>query len=393
LAASGSFNTNTYKNRGLTFSWSIKTQSIENNYTVINWWLKGAGSASGYVTSGNFKVVIAGETVYSSASRIDLRNGDEIASGEKVISHNTNGSKSFSASAEAGIYNIAVNCSGSGSWDLTPIPRGAKITSAPNFTDESGATVTINNPAGATTQMCIAFDPSESPIVPYKTFTGTTCSFSANDITPILNATTTAKSRTVYFVLKTTIGTNTFWDSIAKTFTVANCQPTINPTVVDIGGNSTALTGNSSKMIKGWNGMRATINASAKKGATISSISIVNGSTKKTVSPSEFWNTSNNVFVFSATDSRGYKVEKTITVSMIDYFKFTYDIAKNNVSTDGKFVVGISGKFFNGSLGTVANAMTIKYRWRESGGTWGAWTALTQQLVGIPIPQLLLKRN
>lgn len=376
--SSGSFNTTDYNNRYLTFSWSIKTQSIENNYSVIKWELRGAGSASGYYTSGNFKVVIAGETVYSSADRIPLRNDTLVASGEKVISHNNNGSQSFSASAEAGIYTYAVNCSGNATWDLTDIARKATITNAPNFTDEDDISITVSNPAGsaATLAMAISFDPNADPIVPFKTFTGTTCSFSSSELTPILNTATAVNSKKVYFVLRTIIGGKYLWHNVAKTFTVANCQPTIAPTVIDIGPNSTALTGNANRMIKGWNGMKATINATAKKGATITSISITNGSTKKTASPCEFWNTSNNKFIFTAIDSRGNKVEETIGVNMINYTKFTSSIAKNSVSTDGKFKVEISGKFFNGSFGTTNNAMTIKYRWRESGSEWGSWTAL-----------------
>lgn len=50
-------------------------------------------------------------------------NGTTVASGSFTISHNSDGSKSFSASAEEGIYTFAVNCSGSGSWSLPTIAR------------------------------------------------------------------------------------------------------------------------------------------------------------------------------------------------------------------------------------------------------------------------------
>lgn len=129
MASSGSFNTNAYSNRYLTFSWSVASQSVANNQTTINWSLKGAGSASGFYISGNFKVVIDGSTVYSSATRIDLYNGTTVASGTYTFTHNNAGAKSFSASAEAGIYTVAVNCRGSGSWDLPTIPRYPSLTS------------------------------------------------------------------------------------------------------------------------------------------------------------------------------------------------------------------------------------------------------------------------
>lgn len=53
-------------------------------------------------------------------------NGTTVASGSFTISHNSDGSKSFSASAEVGIYTFAVNCSGSGSWSLPTIARATQ---------------------------------------------------------------------------------------------------------------------------------------------------------------------------------------------------------------------------------------------------------------------------
>lgn len=126
--SSGSFNTTSAEGRYLTFNWSVDNTNIASNYKEIYWSLVGAG-ASGFVTCGNFKVVIDGETVYSNSSRRDVYVGTVIASGKKKIYHNNNGTRSFSASVEAGIYDVAVNCRGSGSWELPTIPRYAKITS------------------------------------------------------------------------------------------------------------------------------------------------------------------------------------------------------------------------------------------------------------------------
>lgn len=129
---SGSFNTSGYTGdygkRYLVFSWSIKEQDIKANKTVINWTLKGAGGQDDYwYKAGNFKVVIDGETVYSSSTRINLYNDTKVASGTKTLYHNAKGSKSFSASVKAGIYTVAVNCTGSGTWDLKDIPRYATV--------------------------------------------------------------------------------------------------------------------------------------------------------------------------------------------------------------------------------------------------------------------------
>lgn len=147
MASSGSFNTSAYGSgdyhRYLTFSWSVKSQSVASNKTTISWTLKGAGgSTNSWVQSGNFKVVINGEVVYSSATRINLYNGTVVASGTYTMSHNTQGNKSFSASAEAGIYTVAVNCSGSGSWALPQIPRYA--TSNQSLSSKTENSITMN---------------------------------------------------------------------------------------------------------------------------------------------------------------------------------------------------------------------------------------------------------
>lgn len=132
MALNGSFNTSGYEGRYLTFSWSVtNTQAdrIANNRSVISWTLKGAGTGqAGWYMAGNFKVVIAGRTVYSSANRIQLYNGTTVASGSVTINHKTDGTQGFTASAEAGIYNVAVNCRGSGTFTLDTIPRTSTLT-------------------------------------------------------------------------------------------------------------------------------------------------------------------------------------------------------------------------------------------------------------------------
>lgn len=147
MASSGSFNTNAYGSgdyyRYLNFSWSVQSQSIANNTTTIAWTLKGAGgSTNSWVQSGNFGVSINGNTVYLSATRINLYNGTVVATGTYTLSHDNLGNCSFSAYAEAGIYYVAVNCTGSGSWSLPQIPRYA--TSNQSLKSKTETSITMN---------------------------------------------------------------------------------------------------------------------------------------------------------------------------------------------------------------------------------------------------------
>lgn len=148
MAASGSFNTTAYSGRYLTFAWTETSQSIEKNQTTISWTLKGAGGDSTWYMAGAFKLVIDSKTVYSSATRIQLGNGTTVASGTYTFTHGSDGSKKFTASAEAGIYTYAVNCTGSGTFTLDTIPRKSSLTVS-NGTLGTAQTLTITEKASA----------------------------------------------------------------------------------------------------------------------------------------------------------------------------------------------------------------------------------------------------
>lgn len=126
MASSGYFNTGNYEGRYLQFSWQETSQNVASNTTTISWTLKGAGGGNVWYKAGNFKVVINGETVYSSTTRIQLSNGTVVASGTYTFKHDADGTKKFTASAQAGIYTVAVNCTGSGTFTLDTIARASQ---------------------------------------------------------------------------------------------------------------------------------------------------------------------------------------------------------------------------------------------------------------------------
>ena len=99
MATSGSYNTNLVHdgpdNKGLTFSWTRTSYSIANNTSTISWTLKGRGS-SGWMLAQNFKQTVNGAN-YENNKNIQLRAGTVALSGTTVITHNADGSKSFSA--------------------------------------------------------------------------------------------------------------------------------------------------------------------------------------------------------------------------------------------------------------------------------------------------------
>lgn len=374
MALKGSFTTSAYSNRSLTFSWTA-TQSTADNQSTISWTLKGSGSASSYYMSAPFEVTIDGSVVYTSSTRIQLKNGTLVASGTKTITHDTSGKKSFSASVKGAIYSMSYNVSGSGSWDLDTIPRAATLTAAPNFNDEGNPTITYSNPAGnnvTSLQACISLDGQKADIA-YRDITKTGTSYTFNlteaERDVLRNATTTANSRTVSFFVKTIIGGNTYHSILYKTFSVINATPTFTSSVKDTGGASTALTGSTAgnvSMIKGFNYMDCSMIATAYKGATISKYKISNGSNAVEAAAATFNNSESNSFKFEVWDSRGNYNSYTTTVKMIDYIPLTCNV-------DGKIILStadntranvsftVQGNYFNGSFGAVANSLALDY--------------------------------
>lgn len=153
MATSGSLNTSAYSNRYLVFSWSVKSQSIANNTTTISWTLKGGGSASGYYKCQNITLKLDGKVVFehlkATDGQIDLYNGTSVASGTYTFTHASDGSKSFTAYVEAGIYVWEPNCSGSKTFTLDTIPRAT--TPTVSGTLSLGSSITIDTSSRAST--------------------------------------------------------------------------------------------------------------------------------------------------------------------------------------------------------------------------------------------------
>ena len=383
MASSGSFNTSSYDVRYLTFNWSIASQDIGNNRTVINWSVVGAGgSTTSWYKAGNFKVVINGSTIYETGQndRISLYNGTTVASGQATLGHNSDGTKSFSASVEAGIYTYARNVSGSGSWALTNIPRQANLTSAPDFNDEQNPTINYSNPAGNSANnldACISLTGSKDD-VGYRAISKTGSSYTFNlteaERNVLRNACTTSNSRTVTFYLRTIIGGNTFYSTISKTLTIVNGNPTFSSSNVsykDNNSTTTAVTGNNQQLVQNLSKLLVTItNATPKKGASISKYeATINGVTKTITSAGNIdygvINSSENLTLsVKVTDSRGNTTTATKTVTFLAWSLPSAVVSlkrKNNYENETYLTVNASYSSVNSK-----NSITITYAFKKS---------------------------
>ena len=352
MASSGSFNTTGYQGRYLTFAWSVSSQSVANNTTTIAWTLKGAGTASSsWYRAGNFKVVINGSTVYSSSTRIQLYDGTLVASGNFTMTHDTAGNKTFSASAEAGIYTVAVNCSGSGSFTLPQIARAAKITSAPNFTDIQNPTINYQNAAGnnvTTLQACISLTGSTDNIsyrdIP-KTGTSYTFNLTEAERNVLRAAAPNSNTLSVIFYIKTIISGQTYYETATRTMTIVNATPTMaSPTYQDSNSTTAAITEDNQKIIQKQSSLTIAIPAAtALKYATITKYQVtINGVTREqTTAGNMNWGvldvSQNIAATIKAIDSRGNSVTKSMQIT-VEAWQQPYAVIscsrENNFYTD-----------------------------------------------------------
>lgn len=144
MASSGSFNTSTYSGTSFEFSWTA-SQNISNNTSTINWKVTCIKNSSGYYYC-HWTIVVDGATRSSvdQGSRVQVKNGQVIASGSVTVTHNDAGKRSFSASVSAAPYAYAMNCTGSGSWSLNDIPRKPTVTQTISDIQETEFTLNWN---------------------------------------------------------------------------------------------------------------------------------------------------------------------------------------------------------------------------------------------------------
>lgn len=393
MAKSGSITTNESHGRSVKLSWSLSSQSVENNQSTLSWSITGAGSASGWVMTGGFKAIINGTTVYSTSTdtRIQLYNGTSVASGTTKITHNADGTKSFSLSIEAGVYTYAVSVTASGTHTLDTIPRASTV-SATNTNLNSASTITITRASSSFTHtLTYSFGSTTGTIVSKTTSTSvswTPALTLANQIPNAVSGTCTITCDT--YNGSTKIGSKT----CTLTLTVpASVKPTMTSvTATRVDGDVPAAWAiyvqNKSKATVKING------AAGAYGSTISSYSISGGGYSSTASSftTGFLTTSGTItFTAKVTDSRGRVSDTaTVSISVVAYSapSFTSYLSQRatsagTVNDDGTYIRGLISYSYAScsSKNTVTRATYYKKSssssWTNANKSFSSGTAFT----------------
>ena len=402
LEASGS----TGANAGY-FSWNLQSQSTLKNtstikfklnaYRIVDWY--------SYYTINNVSIIsfVDGQqiTVYSKEitdSPIFQQgfSSATILEDSFEFPHDLDGTKTNTTFwVQYTILPVFDNPTGNDGygWKLTTItlPTIKKVVSlltASNFTDEENPTITYSIAANTTLDGLEAGISSADGLieVPYRAVPMDSASYTF-DLTEeereaLRLAAKESQKINVKFILKATKGSEVGLHTLTRTLTIVGCEPIINnPVVRDVNSTTAALTGDDTVVVSGESMMEYSFTPVASKAATIVSQSVQCGNTTITgLSQGVIDDVESNLFIFSATDSRGLTATEVLETGFVDYLrptcyqKLTSEIAGE---TGAKVELTISGSFFNGSFGAVDNTLKLEVRHTQNDGEMGEWIDLS----------------
>lgn len=360
--------------------WSQNSQSIEDNSTTINW---SCGFYPGHQYYTNAikmsSVVINGVEVYGGGTYSNITDYQDrtFASGTLKIAHNSDGSKSFTVSGFSGwIYASGTTYASSQTFTLPTIPRASSV-SCSTANIGSSATITINRASTSFTHtLTYSFGSLDGTIATKTSSTNISWTIPTTFYGQIPNAKSGWGTITCQtYNGSTLIGTKS--TSFTATVSESLSKPTLNPTAVDSNTTTTALTGDSSKFIKYYSNASVATGAHARNSATLKSYKITCGAESLTTTSGTINAVKSGTFTFSATDSRGYTTTQTLNKTLIEYIKLTCSMEAGAPTTAGVATLKISGNYWDGSFGHVANTLTVQYRYKTQGSTYGAWTTVS----------------
>lgn len=336
MAASGSTNVTVTSYDTLQFLWSQSSQNVANNTTTISWSLKLIAGTYGAIYSSparNWSVTINGTTYSGSASvAIDNNETKTLASGSTTISHNADGTKTFSYSFSQD-FQITFSGTwigtktGSGSGVLNTIPRATSPSVSPT-TIEMGGKVTISMPrASSSFTHDLSYSIAGSSYTSIATGQGVSYTWTVPDLSSSLPKAERG-TLTIRCITKngsTTIGTKTCSLTVIVPSSVV---PSIsNVTVVE---GTDGIANKFGAFVQTKSTLKVTFQSAGAAGSSITSWfatfngkqystpAIKNGSV--TFNTSEISESGSLVLAIRVIDSRGRYVVYSQTITVLPYF-------------------------------------------------------------------------
>lgn len=269
MATSGSFSTNYVGNFYLTFAWSRTGYSSTANEHYIYYEVVAHNTPGNYRSIYDRKLTINGSNyldVYTSSGTA-YYDGYIVTSGNITVpSYNSAGNGSLNVWFGGGVGSYhGYNAEGSGYWELDQIPRQATLTRADDFYSNGNPYMEFSNPGGLEVDCYLEFGGTN--IMRYNV-SGSSCTFyltqAERDL--LLSKCSSSNSMSVLFGVQTRVsGTPTWWSYTTRTMYVSDYTPNFsNFDYRDVGGDSTALTGNNQIVINAYNVVEIVISTANK---------------------------------------------------------------------------------------------------------------------------------
>ena len=331
MATSGSKSVTVTSWDTLKFSWSVSGQSVANNTSTVTWKLELISGSDGRIDSNaskSWSVTINGNT-FKGTNQIAVANNSTVtlaegtvANGKAVtISHNSDGSKTFSYSFSQQ-FDITFSGShigtksGTGSGTLNVIARRSSI-SASNGTLGTSMKLTINKQDSDFTHTIIYKCGTAEGTIVTKT---TSTSVSWTPPLDLANQNTTGTSVTVTFTITTYTGSASLGNN-SKTISCAiptSVKPSVSLAVADVYTYRETY----GAYVQGKSKLSITVNASGSYGSTIKSYkTTIDGKTYTSAKITTAVLSSGGTKTISTTitDSRGRTASTTWDVSVLAY--------------------------------------------------------------------------
>jgi hypothetical protein len=378
MANSGSKKVTVTSWDSLEFRWGIKSQSVESNFSQVDWSLLLISTSSGRIDSSvekSWSVTINGKT-YSGKNTINIANNTEkrLAYGSTVIPHNSNGTKEFSYSFSQA-FDITFSgssigtISGSGTGILDTIARLSTLTVPSNGVLGSALTLTvtkqsssnkhlINAKCGTAASVNVAANSSETSI----TFTPPLSFASQN---------TTGNKVTVDYTIHTVVEKDSGLVQIGGNVVSAkhSIPDSVKPSCSLSVSDTTGIYDRYGAYLRGLSKLSVSItpNTSNCYGATIKAYSCTaNGATysKASFTTAVLKSAGSQSISATVTDTRGRTGTATQNISVLDYSapKITR-LAVHRCNEDG--TENNKGEYvkvtFSAAVSSIQNKNTAKY--------------------------------
>lgn len=369
MALSGTVKTNADSNgRYYQLTWSA-TQSIANNTSTISWTLSAQGYSGYWVAERTLYVTIDGATVYNKSDRVERKVGT-IKTGTKTITHNSNGSRSFTITVGAAVYGTSVNCKGSGTFALNTIGRASTL-NVSGGTLGVAQTITADRKVSSFTHTLTWECGSYSGTIATKS-TATSWSF-----TPPLELANTATKLYpvgVYFKLttyngSTVVGTS---DQTVVMDIPTSIKPTCTVNITDPTGYSDTYGG----YIQNKSKMKITVTATPAYGSPIASYSIIVNKNQYNYNPATtgvITTSGSNTIIGKATDERNRTGSVTTTINVLAYSSPKITFTMYRCDQDG--TENMTGSYCKVTYKAVItslsnkNSKSIKLRYKKTSDT------------------------